>query len=121
NAPQLPAPAVSTVALEDRRVLVVDDNATNRRLLQDMLVGWRMAPVSAASVQEALVALRAAMASGKPFDLVLADVQMPTEDGFTMAEAIKSDPLTGAPRIVMLTSAGQPAMPPAAGSWASPP
>jgi two-component system, sensor histidine kinase and response regulator len=108
NAPQTAGPVLNTVALSDQRVLIVDDNETNRRLLQDMLVGWRMVPVPVASVREALAALRAAKESGQPFDLVLADVQMPSEDGFTLAEAIKSDPFIAGPRIVMLTSAGQP-------------
>jgi len=108
-ATALPAAApLQTVVLQDRRVLIVDDNATNRRLLEGMLLAWRMAPVSADSVPEALAAVRAAKESGHPFDLVLADVQMPSGDGFTMAEAIGSDPFISGPRIVMLTSAGLP-------------
>ena len=65
------------MALQDRPVLIVDDNATNRRVLQEMLLAWRMAPVAASCVPEALAALRAANVSGHPFDVVLADVQMP--------------------------------------------
>ena len=108
-AKALPAVAsLDTVVLHDRAVLIVDDNATNRRLLEEMLLAWRMAPASAASVPEALAVMRAANESGHPFDLVLADVQMPSADGFTMAEAIASDPFISGPRIVMLTSAGQP-------------
>jgi CheY-like chemotaxis protein/nitrogen-specific signal transduction histidine kinase len=108
-AKALPAAAsLDTVVLHDRAVLIVDDNATNRRLLEEMLLAWRMAPASAASVPEALAVMRAAKDSGHPFDLVLADVQMPSADGFTMAEAIASDPFISGPRIVMLTSAGQP-------------
>jgi signal transduction histidine kinase/DNA-binding response OmpR family regulator len=97
-----------TVALQNRPVLIVDDNATNRRLLEEMLRAWRMAPSSASNVPEALAALRAAEESGHPFHLVLADVQMPGADGFTLAAAIVSDPSISGPRIVMLTSAGQP-------------
>jgi CheY-like chemotaxis protein len=96
------------VVLQDRPVLIVDDNATNRRILEEMLLAWRMAPVSAASVPEALAAVRAAKESGQPFDIILADVQMPSTNGFTMAETIVSDPSIAGPRIVMLTSAGQP-------------
>jgi CheY-like chemotaxis protein len=99
---------LSTEALHDRRVLIVDDNATNRRVLHEMLLAWRMAPASAGSVLEALAALRAAKDSERPFDLVLADVQMPSADGFVLAAAITSDPAIAGPRIVMLTSAGQP-------------
>ena len=108
-AKTVPASAASsTVALQDRPVLIVDDNATNRRILEEMLLGWRMSPVSAASVPEALAAVRAAKESGQPFDIILADVQMPVTNGFTMAETIVSDPSIAGPRIVMLTSAGQP-------------
>jgi signal transduction histidine kinase/DNA-binding response OmpR family regulator len=109
-ATALPASAspLTTVALQDRPILIVDDNATNRRILQEMLLAWRMAPASASSVAEALAAVRIAKESGRPFDVVLADVQMPSADGFTMAEAITSDPFIAGPRIVMLTSAGQP-------------
>jgi signal transduction histidine kinase/CheY-like chemotaxis protein len=110
-APASALPAATplhTVMLQGRWVLVVDDNATNRRLLEDMLRVWRMASVSAGSVPEALAAVRAAKDAGHPFDLVLADVQMPSADGFMLAEAITSDPYISGPRIVMLTSAGQP-------------
>jgi signal transduction histidine kinase/DNA-binding response OmpR family regulator len=109
RAKALPTTAPAhTVVLQDRPVLIVDDNATNRRLLHDILLAWRMAPTSTASVPEALAAVRAAKEAGRPFDLVLADVQMPSADGFTLAEAIVSDPAISGPRIVMLTSAGQP-------------
>jgi CheY-like chemotaxis protein len=92
--------------LRDVAVLIVDDNATNRQLLEAMLIGWRMAPTLAASVPAALAALRAAHASGRPCPLVLADVQMPDADGFTLAAAIKQDPTFGATAVVMLTSGG---------------
>ena len=96
------------VDLRDLPVLIVDDNATNRRLLEEMLIGWRMVPTLAASVPEALAALRVAQESGRPFALVLTDVQMPDADGFTLAEAIKKDPAIAGATVVMLTSAGQP-------------
>ncbi len=96
------------VDLRDLPVLVVDDNATNRRLLEEMLTGWRMVPTLAASAPEALVALRAAQESGKPFPLVLTDVQMPGVDGFSLAKAIKEDSAIAGAAIVMLTSAGRP-------------
>ncbi len=89
-------------------VLVVDDNATNRRVLEGMLIGWDMAPTLTAGMPDALRALRAAHESGRPFELVLLDFQMPDADGFTLAEAIKSDPALAGATIVMLTSAGQP-------------
>ena len=74
-----------------------------------MLIGWRMVPTLAASVPEALAALRAAHEHrDDPSRLVLTDVQMPDADGFTLAAAIKNDPAIAGATIVMLTSAGQP-------------
>ena len=96
------------VDLRAMPVLVVDDNATNRRLLEGMLAGWDMVPTLTTSVPEALEALRVAHESGKPFELVLLDFQMPDADGFTLAEEIKKDPALAGVTIVMLTSAGQP-------------
>jgi two-component system, sensor histidine kinase and response regulator len=95
------------IDLHDLRVLVVDDNATNRRLLEEMLLGWRMVPALAVSAVDALAALRAAQQSGRPFPLVLTDYQMPDADGFTLTAAIKSDPTIASATVVMLTSAGQ--------------
>ncbi|MEO8069934.1 MAG: response regulator [Acidobacteriota bacterium] len=89
-------------------VLVVDDNATNRRLLEQMLLGWSMIPTLADSAPEALAALRKAEEFGRPFRLVLTDVEMPDVDGFALAEAIKTDAGLSAAAIVMLTSVGQP-------------
>jgi PAS domain S-box-containing protein len=100
--------APDAIDLGDLRVLVVDDNATNRRLLEEMLIGWRMLPSLAANAAHALAALRAAQASGKPFPLVLTDFQMPDADGFTLAGAIKSDPAIATAAVLMLTSAGSP-------------
>ena len=108
QAAPMSAGMLNVSALHDRPVLIVDDNATNRRILRDLLLAWRMVPTAAESVAEAIAALRSAKESGHPFDLVLADVQMPAADGFTLAEAIKSDPAISGPRTVMLTSAGQP-------------
>jgi two-component system sensor histidine kinase/response regulator len=97
-----------SVDLRDIAVLIVDDNATNRHLLEGMLLGWHMAPTLAATVPEALAVLRAAKQAGRPFALVLADVQMPDADGFTLAAAIKADPAIADATVVVLTSGGQP-------------
>jgi two-component system, sensor histidine kinase and response regulator len=94
--------------LRDVRVLVVDDNATNRRLLDGMLSGWGMRPSLAATAADALAALGVAGASGKPFPLVLTDFQMPDADGFTLATHIKRDPAIAAAAVVLLTSTGVP-------------
>jgi len=87
-------------------VLVVDDNATNRRILHDVLVGWRMRPVLTEGGRAALDALEEAKHRRQPFSLVLLDAQMPNMDGFAVADAIKHDPHLIGSMIVMLTSSG---------------
>ena len=107
-APSERAAAPDSASLHDVRILVVDDNATNRRLLEAMLVAWRMDPTLTASAPEALAALRRAQESDRPFRLVLTDAQMPGADGFTLAADIKKDRATADTILVMLTSAGLP-------------
>jgi CheY-like chemotaxis protein/HPt (histidine-containing phosphotransfer) domain-containing protein len=93
------------VPLADLPVLVVDDNATNRRILQEMLTNWRMNPTVVASGREALAALDKAARSGNPYALVLLDGMMPEMDGFELAARIKGQPgLVGA-ALMMLSSA----------------
>jgi CheY-like chemotaxis protein len=93
--------------LQDLRVLVVDDNATSRCLLQEMLTGWRTRPEVVNSGEAALHALTQAEQAGQPFALVLLDNHMPGLDGFSVAERIKQQPeLTGV-TIMMLTSASR--------------
>ena len=107
--PRRRPPCLTRSICETCRVLVVDDNATNRRLLEEMLVGWRMVPTLAASVRRS--AGRAARGAGSrdgPSRSCSTDVQMPDADGFALAEAIKQDPAIAGTTIVMLTSAGQP-------------
>jgi signal transduction histidine kinase/BarA-like signal transduction histidine kinase len=88
------------------RVLVVDDNQTNRQILGDQVAAWKMQVGSAASGNEALDRLRAAVGEGQPYDLALLDVQMPEMDGFTLAAAIKADPAIAGTRLIMLASLG---------------
>ena len=88
-------------------VLLVDDSATNRRILGDMTAGWGMEPTAVESGEAALEALSRAAAKGAPFRLALVDCHMPSMDGFDLAQRIKANlELTGA-TIMMLTSAGQ--------------
>jgi signal transduction histidine kinase/DNA-binding response OmpR family regulator/HPt (histidine-containing phosphotransfer) domain-containing protein len=89
-------------------VLVVDDNATNRYILQEMLTNWHMKPTAVDGARAALVALEQARRAGEPFALVLTDVQMPEMDGFDLAEQIKQHPELTKATIMMLSSAGQP-------------
>ena len=87
-------------------VLVVDDNATNRRILGEILERWSMRPTVVESGAAALVAVRAATSQGKPFRIVLLDVNMPHMDGFTVVERLRKDDGSTAPVIMMLTSSG---------------
>jgi two-component system sensor histidine kinase/response regulator len=88
------------------RVLVVDDNHTNRQILRKQVVAWKMQVGSAACGEEALQTLRAAVGDGQPYDIALLDVQMPEMDGFTLAAAIKADSALAATRLIVLTSMG---------------
>ena len=94
--------------LQDLRVLVVDDNATNRRILEEMLTSWRMKPVSVDGAPAALAALGDAAAAGDPFRLVLSDAMMPDIDGFAFARAVRADSRLSGATLIMLTSAGLP-------------
>ena len=87
-------------------VLVVDDNATNRHILQDILRHWQMEATLAENASTALKKLEEAASRGAPFSLVLADTQMPVTDGFELVERIGRNPRLGSPGIIMLSSAG---------------
>jgi PAS domain S-box-containing protein len=90
------------------RVLVVDDNQTNRRILEEMFVSWRMKPTTVADATSALDALRRGISAKKRFDVVISDGQMPDVDGFMLARRILRDRRLRRTPIVMLTSAGHP-------------
>jgi two-component system, sensor histidine kinase and response regulator len=93
--------------LEALQAIVVDDNATNRRILQEILTNWGMTVAVADSGPVALQAMEAAAKEGKPFALALIDYLMPEMDGFILAEQIKQNADLGCTTIIMLTSAGQ--------------
>jgi two-component system sensor histidine kinase/response regulator len=93
-------------AVRGLSVLVVDDNATNRRVLQEMLLTWHMKPVLAESGPEALAILERTRVEGTPFALILLDAQMPEMDGFTVMEKIQQDAQLAKTDVIMLTSAG---------------
>src|SRR4029453_3400990 len=75
--------------VKDLPVLVVDDNATNRRILQEMLTNWHMKPTVVDGARAALAAMERARADGEPFALVLTDGMMPEMDGFELAGRIR--------------------------------
>lgn len=93
--------------IEGLRVLVVDDNATNRRILEELLKNWRMNPVTVDSAQSAFQAMEDARESGMPFRLILIDANMPVMDGFEFIEKTKRNPDFAGATVMMLTSSGQ--------------
>ena len=89
--------------LKGLRILIVDDNETNRRNLRGMLERWDTLVTDVKNGEQGVLAIRRAMTAGTPFDLILIDEQMPTVSGAQMIEHIKNDPaITGAP-ILMLS------------------
>ncbi|MFW2367018.1 MAG: response regulator [Desulforhopalus sp.] len=96
----------TTTDLRDVRVLIVDDNETNREILEHQTGSWRMDYESVANGPEGLAKLQLAEQQGHPFEMVLLDMQMPGMDGLEVAERIKADPAIGDVKTVMLTSVG---------------
>jgi two-component system sensor histidine kinase/response regulator len=95
-------------SLDGLRVLVVDDNETNRLILREMLANWKMSPTTAADAESALRELELARKAGQPHQVVLTDVHMPGTDGFQLTERIKSVPNLAGTVILMLTSGDGP-------------
>ena len=93
-------------AITGARVLIVDDNRTNRRILEGQLKNWGMKPVLASDGQSALTALEQSQAAGKPFQLILTDMLMPGMDGFQLIEKIRATDKSVLATIMMLTSSG---------------
>ena len=90
--------------LDGVRVLVVDDNETNRQILQEQLQGWRMRVVCAEGGEAALRLMAQAAQNGTPFDLAILDMQMPGMDGLQLARALLATPALNPPRLMLLTS-----------------
>jgi len=103
----VPQPA-GVEELRDLRVLIVDDNSTNRSVLQAMLKKWNMRPVAVPGGEPALKALTEANQRGEPYSMILVDGEMPSMDGFTLVERIRQCPELIGVTIMMLTSAGGP-------------
>lgn len=108
-------PAVATVTelsgqpdrLQGLRVLIVDDNATNRRILELTLKRWGIHSQSVPGGAEAIDELLAASDAGKQYQLIISDVLMPGMDGFSFIERVRQEPMLSRARILMLTSAGR--------------
>ncbi len=104
QAPLLPSGLGVTLA--GVRVLVVDDNATNRAMLEGTLAVWGVDVAVAASGAEAMESLRAAAAGGRPFEIAILDFNMPVMDGMELVRRIAAEPSTAGLPLVMLTSSG---------------
>jgi signal transduction histidine kinase/DNA-binding response OmpR family regulator len=98
-------PAFDFERLEGLRVLVVDDNATNRRILEEMLQGWRMQPLLASGADEAIELLGREREASAPPALALLDAMMPETDGMMLAASIHADPAYGDVKMLLLSSA----------------
>ncbi|MBI2502736.1 MAG: response regulator [Candidatus Latescibacteria bacterium] len=99
------APAESSPVLADLRVLVVDDNASNRLTLEELLLSWRMRPTLVAEGLAGLAALRQAVAEDAPFAVVLLDALMPELDGAQVLARLRQEPELASTPVVMLSSA----------------
>jgi CheY-like chemotaxis protein len=96
-----------TSALLGAKVLIVDDNATNRQVLQLIVKRWGMVPTVVDSAIAGILEMKAAVAAAKSFDLVLSDLLMPDMDGFAFVERVRTVPEISDSKIIMLSSAGR--------------
>jgi signal transduction histidine kinase/CheY-like chemotaxis protein len=93
--------------LAEVRVLIVDDNATSRRILHHQLNVCKMLVQTAADGEEALAMLQLAAKTRRPYEMALLDVQMPKMDGWALIRSIQADPALAGTRLIVLTSAAQ--------------
>ena len=98
---------VPRVELGGLRVLIVDDNEVNRRVLREILTSWKMRTGEAASGEAALAALRAGSAAGDPYRIAITDFHMPIMDGEVLGRTIKADPALADTALILLSSVGQ--------------
>ncbi len=92
--------------LRGLRVLVVDDNETNRQIVHEQVLSWGMKNGQAKDGSEALQRLRSFAQAGEPYDLAIVDMQMPKMDGMELASRIKADPSIASTQLILLTSMG---------------
>jgi two-component system, sensor histidine kinase and response regulator len=104
----VPARPPELASLGGVAALIVDDNHTNRCILEEMLSNWEMRPTAVADAEAALTQMREAHRAGRAFPLVLSDVHMPGIDGFGLVERIRNDPELKSAVIMMLTSGDRP-------------
>jgi len=106
SAAALPAAPRAAAGLSAIRALVVDDNATNREILQHRLLSWKMRVSAVSDAEQALRALSAAAAEQAPFELAILDMHMPGMNGLALARAIRADPALAGAQLVLLASVG---------------
>jgi PAS domain S-box-containing protein len=106
--PPEPVAARPPALLHNLRVLIVDDNATNRHILEEWLRGWRLDPAAVGDGLTALDALWDAVTLGRPYAVVLLDARMPDTDGLALAAKIRKRAELSATRIILLTSGDRP-------------
>jgi PAS domain S-box-containing protein len=106
--PAEPTPEPPPILLRNLPVLVIDDNATNRRILREWLRGWQMDPAEAGDGAAAMDALWDAATRGRPYALVLLDARMPDTDGLALAARIRNRAELSATRIILLSSGDRP-------------
>jgi len=99
-----PVPVDTASSLEHRRILVVDDNVTNRKYFHHLLKRWNAITESVDGAATAIQALTRAVAAGKPYELVLLDQHMPEIDGLELARLITAEPALGGPVLALLSS-----------------
>ena len=103
------APAiVPSAELSGRRILIVDDNESNRTILHHLVSGWGMQDSQARNAAEAMELLTQAAAKGQPYDAAVLDMLMPGKDGLQLAQDIKTHPQGAGVRLIVLTSLIQP-------------
>ncbi|MDG1750673.1 MAG: transporter substrate-binding domain-containing protein [Thalassotalea sp.] len=100
-------PQVALDNLKNQKILVVDDNSTNRILLEQLLIKWQAESTVVESGEIALEKLIEAAEQGTPYHIAILDMQTPHMDGIQLGTAIKSNNLLSSTRLVMLTSQGQ--------------
>lgn len=105
--PLAPRPQPSPHALDRCRVLIVDDNATNRKFLTHLCLSWHLSHCAVESAGAALAELHQAGAAGSCYNLVLLDHHMPGTDGLQLARSIQAEGGFGRPALVLLTSRGK--------------
>ena len=101
-------PTAAPAEVQGTRVLIVDDNATNRLILEEMVRNWGMVSVAVASAEDAILELRQGLDRKGPYRIVLSDVNMPEEDGFSLTQRIRHSSALSDTIVILLTSGARP-------------